>query len=197
MEEKNILIERILEIELGMFLSVPTSHRYSCQEDPEGFRVHRRAQFAAWSAPTLESYFRDLLRAREEERNLVAFKYARMDDLIPCENFSPLIAQIVEMALEGQKRFVADYPCLMRGGRPLNKAEDVPGVTSFETYLRAELETYSEATLELLCRDMLALRKSGTSLSAAIYGHLARQWGLETLDALEEALRKKLDHNPA
>ncbi len=197
MEENSILIERILEIELDMFLSVPTTHRYSCQEDPEGFRVHRRAQFAAWSAPTLGSYFRDLLRARAEKRNLVAVKYARMDDLLPCENFSPLIAKIVEMALEGQKRFVIDYPCLMRGGRPLNKAEDSPGVTSFETYLRAELETYSEETLELLHGDMLSLQKSGTSLSEATYGKLARQWGFESLDALEGALRKKLDHKPS
>jgi len=195
MDEKIILIERILEIELGMFLSVPTTHRYSCQEDPEGFRVHRRAQFAAWSAPTLESYLMDLLRAREEKRNLVAVKYARMDDLLPCENFSPLMATIAEMALEGQKRFVADYPCLMRGGRPLSKGDDAPGMTSFETYLRAELETYSEATLELLYGDMLALQKSGTSLSEATYGNLARQWGFESLEALEESLRKKLDHN--
>lgn len=193
MEEKNAIIEQILEIELAMFLGVPTAHRYSCQEDPESFRIHRKAQFAAWSAPTLESYLMDLLRAGEEKRNLVAVKYARMDDLLPRENFSPLIGTIVELALEGQKRFVADYPCLMRGGRPLGTEEDSPGLTSFETYLRGELETYSDKTLELLYGDMLELRNSGSSLSEATYRNLARQWGFESLDMLEETLRKKYD----
>lgn len=194
MDEKIILIERILEIELGMFLSVPTTHRYSCQEDPEGFRVHRRAQFAAWSAPTLESYLMDLLRARDTDCNLVALKYALMDDLVPRENFSPCINLIVDLALEGQRRFIADFPCLMRGGRPLSKEEDVPGLTSFETYLRGELETYSERTLELLYGDILALQESGSNLSEATYRNLAGQLGFESLESLEETLRKK--NNP-
>jgi len=191
MEEKNVIIEQILELELDMFLTVPTDHRYTCQEDPESFRVHRRAQFAAWSTPTLESYYMDLLRSKKEKRNLVAVKYARMDDLLPCENFSPLIATIVDLALEGQKRFVDDYPCLMRGGRPVCKEDNAPGLTSFETYLLGELETYSETTLELLYGDMLKLQKSGTNLSEVTYGNLARQWGFESLKVLEEALQKQ------
>jgi hypothetical protein len=39
---KNV-IEKIIELELEMFLTVPTDGRYSCQEDPEGFRLHLRA----------------------------------------------------------------------------------------------------------------------------------------------------------
>jgi hypothetical protein len=177
-----------------MFLSVPTTHRYSCQEDPESFRLHRRAQFAAWSAPTLESYLSDLLRAKKAERNLVAVKYARMEGILPCENFSPLIEAIVVLALAGQGRFIADYPCLMRGGRPLSKEGDAPGLTSFETYLRGELETYSEKTLELLYGDIVDLQRSGTNLSEATYRNLARQWGFDSLEALEETLQKK--YNP-
>ncbi|MHC1697441.1 MAG: DUF4125 family protein [Geobacteraceae bacterium] len=193
MEENNIIIEQILELELAMFLSVPTTHRYTCQEDPESFRLHRRAQFAAWSASTLESYQRDLLKARDKECNLVAVKYARMDNLVPCENFSPFIDAIVDLAVAGQKQFVVDYPCLMRGGRPLSKEENSPGMTSFETYLRGELETYSERTLQLLYGDMLALQKSGTNLSESTYRSLAGNLGFDSLESLEETLRKKFN----
>jgi len=191
MEGKNAIIEQILEIELDMFLTVPTSHRYRCQEDPDNFRLHRRAQFAAWSAPTLGSYHLDLVRAKKAGCNLVAVKYARMEGILPCNNFSPLIDYIVSLAIEGQQRFIADYPCLMRGGRPLSKEEDAPGLTSFETYLRGELETYSGTTLELLYKDMLELLVSGTNLSEATYCNLARQWGFESLKDLEETLRKR------
>jgi hypothetical protein len=193
METRRILTEQILELELAMFLTVPTTHPYGCQQDPENFKLHRRAQFAAWSIPTLESYLIDLQRAKADGRNLPAIKYARMDNLLPCENASPFIDAIVDLALSGQKQFVADYPCLMRGGRPLHKELDAPGLTSFETYLRGELETYSEETLELLYCDMVALHKSGLSLSEATYRNLARQWGFESLESLEETLRKKFN----
>lgn len=191
MEDRMLLTEQILELELDMFLSVPTSHRYRCQDDPAGFKLHRRAQFAAWSPATLESYLDDLQRAKGAGRNLLAVKYARMDNLIPCENFSLLIDSVVELAMQGQEQFMVDYPGLMRGGRPLRKAEDVHGLTSFETYLRGELESYSERTVKRLYRDMLDLQKAGSNLSEAIYRFLAEQWGFDSLQNLEITLREK------
>jgi hypothetical protein len=197
METRNLVTEQILELELPMFLSVPTTHRYSCQEDPDSFKLHRRAQFAAWSAPALESYLIDLQRAKAANRNLLAIKYARMDNLLPCENVSPLIDAIVDLALAGQKQFIASFPYLMRGGRPLSKQEDAPGLTSFETYLRGELETYSEKTLQLLHSDMIGLHQSGSSLSEATYRYLAGQWGFDRLETLEKTLKQKADSQPA
>ncbi|MDK2849253.1 MAG: hypothetical protein PWP34_2606 [Desulfuromonadales bacterium] len=191
METRKILVDQILELELAMFLSVPTTHRYRCQEDPESFKMHRRAQFAAWSPPTLESYLIDLQRAKTDGRNLLAIKYARMDNLVPCENHDPSIDDIVELALEGQERCIDSYPHLMQGGRPLGKKEDTPGLTSFETYLRGELETYSEETLELLLGDIRALEESGSSLSEATYRSLAEQLGFDSLEALEKTLEEK------
>ena len=197
METRNLITEQILELELAMFLSVPTTHRYRCQEDPESFKLHRKAQFAAWSVPALESYLIDLQQAKAADRNLLAIKYARMDNLLPCENVSPLIDAIVELALAGQKQFIANFPFLMRGGRPLSKQEDAPGLTSFETYLRGELETYSEKTLQLLHDDMTALQQSGSSLSEATYLYLAEQWGFESLEALEKTLKEKAETKTA
>lgn len=189
MDNRRRLTERILELELAMFLSVPTTHRYRCQEDSEGFKLHRRAQFAAWSSATLEGYLEDLQRAKAVGRNLLALKYARMDDLVPCRNFSPLIDPITDLAVQGQEQFIADFPGLMRGGRPLRMSEDSPGWTSFETYLRGELESYSEETLKWLYRDVQDLQNSGSNLSESIYRYLAGQWGFVSLENLETTLK--------
>lgn len=182
------LTKSILALEWEMFQTVPTNQRYHCQEDREGFNLHRLAQFAAWSVPTLDSYLQDLREAKAAGRNLLAIKYARMEDLLPCENFSPRIDTIVSLAMEGQEEFAARHPNLMRGGRPLNKSEDGSDQTSFATYLRGELETYSETTLGLLLGDMLGLQTSGTSLSEVIYSCLAEQVGFDSIDALEKSL---------
>lgn len=180
--------EQILELEHNMFQNVPTTHRYHCQEDAQSFQLHRRAQFAAWSLPTLESYLQDLKEAQDAERNLMAIKYARMDNLVPCENFSPRIDTIVTTVLAGQKQFIEKYPRLMQGGRPVDKDQDSSDMTSFETYLRSELETYSETTLGLLMADMMMLQNEGSNLSEVTYSYLAKQWGYDSIDDLEKSL---------
>ena len=73
----------------------------------------------------------------------------------------------------------------------MSRQEDAPGLTSFETYLRGELETYSEKTLQLLHSDMIALQQSGSSLSESTYRYLAGQWGFDSLEALEKTLQEK------
>jgi len=190
MQRRKQLISQIVELELTMFLSVPTSHIYRCQEDANNFRLHRRAQFAAWSVSTLESYLIDLQSAKNDGRNLMTAKYARMDNLLPCQNTCHLIDIIIDLALAGQKEFVVSYPNLMRRGRPLVTEDDSAGLTSFETYLRGELETYSEKTLEHLHDDILILNQSGSSLSEAIYKELALQWGFHSLEELETHLMR-------
>ncbi len=189
-ENAYALIESILALEWEMFQAVPTACRYSCQEDPENFRLHRRAQFAAWSVPTLESYLLDLRLARTAGRNLMAIKYARMDDRLPRENFSSRIRAIVDLVAQGQKQFIAKFPGLMKGGRPLDDSGGDSDRVSFTTYLKGELETYSETTLGLLLADIQGLQKMKSSLSEVIYSYLAKQWGYDSLDDLEKGLQK-------
>jgi hypothetical protein len=191
MDSRKEIIEQILAIELEMFLTVPTTQKYSCQEHPEGFRLHRRAQFGAWSQATLESYLNDLQQAGENNQNLLTVKYARMENRLPRSNFSPLVKTIGDMIMEGQKRFIDSHPWLLQRGRPLNEQDSQPGLTSFETYLRGELETYSEKTLELLYQDILALQNDGSSFSERVYRCLAEEMGFESLEKLENRLRTK------
>jgi hypothetical protein len=66
----------------------------------------------------------------------------------------------------------------MRGARDL---ED------FSNYLGAELETYSDETLELLAADMEACDREGGNMSLEVYRFLAGQSGYASLDQMEES----------
>jgi hypothetical protein len=45
-EEKENKIENILDLELEMFLTVPSDWESACLHNPEGFKFHRRLQFS-------------------------------------------------------------------------------------------------------------------------------------------------------
>ncbi|UCE35794.1 MAG: DUF4125 family protein, partial [Deltaproteobacteria bacterium] len=177
MAAREKLIAKIVELELEMFLTVPADGIYSCQQDPDDFRLHRRAQFSMWSEDTLQSYLEDLCRAKEDGTNLMTIKYALMEDLIPPENRNSRIDEIVTIQCGWQREMVETYPYLMAGARPLSRSDDVNYDTSFEVYLRGELETYSEKTLALLHRDILELKNTGVNGSEKIYEHLVKELG--------------------
>ena len=193
MAAREKLIAKTVELELEMFLAVPADGTYSCQQEPDGFGLHRRAQFSIWSEDTLKSYLDDLYRAKEDGTNLMTIKYARMEDLIPPENRNPRIDEIVTIQCGWQREMIDTYPYLMAGARPLSRSDDANYDTSFEIYLRGELETYSEGTLTLLHRDILKLKKTGVNGSEIIYEHLARELGYDSVEAAHRAQKQRLE----
>ena len=76
----------------------------------------------------------------------------------------------------------------MSGARALSGGQ--PGIDwpSFENYLRCELESYSERTLESLSNDVNALKEKGKNMSDEIYTYLVKKKGYQSL---EEAETKK------
>lgn len=187
-EENQDLVEEILEKELRMFLAVRTVGRAACQEQPEEFRRFRTAQFSVWPADALESYRNDLVAAEHNDTNLMTLKYARMGNQIPCLNEDPIIDRIVEIQYGWQKELFEKYPRVMRRGRPLDSRDNTLGGTSFETYLRGELETYSQETLRCLLRDMEAARQNGVNRNEKVYEALIASYGISSLAAAEAAL---------
>ena len=186
-EEKKSLVDRILEIELRMFLSVSSREKASCQDHPEEFRRNRRAQFSAWSEATLSSYYNDLLLAEKDGKNLMTLKYGRMDDLVPCINDDPLIERIVDVQLMWQKEMFEKYPNVMGGARTLESSGDTPVHTSFATYLRGELETYSHETLRLLYEDVKRCQKNNENMNQTLYTYLVQTYGYRSLEEAETA----------
>jgi hypothetical protein len=181
------LIHRIIELELEMFLAVPTQEKSDCQNYPESFRLHRRAQFNGWSESTLESYLKDLEKAKAEGINLMTLKYARMNQGSPTEQHNPLIQKIVSMQCQWQQEMIEKYPNLMAGARPISSKEDMGGSTSFETYLRGELETYSDYTLSLLYKDITNKVEKGINMSEEVYSYLAKELGYGSAEEADRA----------
>ena len=158
-----------------MFQTVPSVGAAPCREHPDAFRLHRKAQFSIFSRETLQSYHNDITRARRDNINLMTLKYARMDNLVPPVNTSPLIDAIADIMVAWQLAWGAKHPNLMTRARPVTSETATHFQISFETYLRGELETYSEQTLAFLFRDLQQLQAEGKNGSEEIYRFLARE----------------------
>lgn len=193
MIEKERVIEEIMKIELAMFLTVNSQKTSSCQEYPESFSLHRRAQFAPWSLETLESYLEDLLEAQGAGNNLMRLKYARMQGLVPSRNPDPIIDEIARLQINWQNEMFRKYPTLMGNARPLTDEVEPAQMTSFETYTRAELGTYSSRTLQLLLADLLLKLEKGVNMSEEVYEFLARESGYSSLAEAEQRFPKRLE----
>jgi len=187
MAGKDKIIAAIVALELEMFLTVPADGSYSCQQDPAGFRLHRKAQFSFWSGDTLQSYLDDLEQAKADNINLMTIKYGRMQNIIPRGNFNPLIEKIAEVQSKWQAEMIQKYPHLMAGARDLSPSQDSADQTSFETYLKGELETFADMTLALLYRDILGLVSTGVNGSEKVYDYLVKEMGYDSIAAADKA----------
>jgi gluconate kinase len=174
-KDREQILKEIIDIELRMFLTVQTSDPSACQEEPETFRLMRRAGYHVLSTETLESYLKDLQEALEEDRNLITLKYARIDKLIPTLNDNPVIGKIVEAEEHWLKALEKKYPSTFR-----NRADFAALV-----YLRSELETYSDRTLELYFKDVSKALEEERNLTAERYTFLFQQIGFKSIDDME------------
>ncbi|NLK72367.1 MAG: DUF4125 family protein [Clostridiales bacterium] len=207
-ESKKAIIADILEIEWHMFESVPNVNgKAACQEDKNTFRIMRSSQLMEWPYDVLQSYQADLSEAEKAGRNLMTEKYARMmastspkeyemikDKLMPLdENKIILINKIAKTILEWRKTIAIKYPYVSDRGRPLYAAEDTPYITSFETYLKGELSTYSIRTLELYYDHLLNQKSKNINASEIILENMVKQYGYASLDEANEAIKKSIE----
>lgn len=176
--------------------------RASCQDDPDTFFIMRRSQFVFWPEELVDSYAGDLARAKAAGRNLLAEKYAWMmestapEEFVRIRHLLPEISEwkeiqihsIVAMQLTWMEEYRRRYPVLASGNRATYSCEDTPYQTSFETYLRGELHTYSDDTLELYLRFMNGLREQGENLSLKTMEVMVQSYGYRDLEDAESRL---------
>ena len=167
------LMSEIIKLEWDMFSHVSNvGGPASCQMRPDTFKIMRKSQAATWSDELLASYLEDLKAATREGRNIMTEKYARM-----MESTFPEV---------GWKAELFDrYPRLSGKGRPLRTSEDSTGETSFETYLRGELKTYSARTITLLHELTLRQQQDGVNGAALNLLNQVQQYGYATLEQAE------------
>ncbi|MBW3092709.1 DUF4125 family protein [Bifidobacterium sp. 82T10] len=201
--EYTALIERIVRREWDQFQRTNNEGgRAACQGNWPVFNQMRTSQFLTWPVPLLESYLDDLAEADRIGRNLVTEKYGRMmASTAPAEyaeNIEPYIPRLSGERIARQERIIATqvawaadfrarYPKLGRAMRVLTTAEDTPAATSFETYLRGELGTYSDRTLGLYERMVADKTTAGRNLTEETILATVRLGGFADLDEAEAA----------
>lgn len=178
--------------------------RAACQDDWRTFKQMRVSQFLTWPMPLMDSYAADLKAADAAGRNLLMEKYARMMSSAEPERYAreiePFLPVLAASRVEAQERIIAvqvewarefheRFPRLGAGMRRLRSSQDTVDDTSFETYLRGELGTYSDATLALYGELVDATAAAGGNLTAKTVGFTVAFAGFETLDAAEAAQR--------
>ena len=95
------------------------------------------------------------------------------------------IEEIVAINVGWKAELFDRYPRLSGKGRPLRTSEDSAMETSFETYLRGELKTYSARTITLLHELTLRQQQDGVNGAALNLLNQVQQYGYATLEQAE------------
>ena len=200
---KAALVNELVSLEWAAFDKVENEGgRAECQDDWNTFSIMRKSQYLAWTEEMLKSYIHDFHKANERGWNLITEKYGRMmastaplryeqikDSLLPLpEMKKEIIEEIVKIQVGWMEEFAESYPKAAGNARSIHTSEDTPFNTSYETYLRGELSTYSDATLDLYGRFIARLYKEGENLARIIMTNTAHLYGYESLEVLEEKL---------
>lgn len=195
------LAEEITKLEWDQFqLTENEGGRANCQGNWPTFRIMRMSQFLSWPLDLQESYKQDLERADSDGRNLITEKYARMMESTAPEIFERTIKPYIKPILEPRKsaqeqiiltqvKWASDfrnrYPNLGLAMRVLKTSEDTAENTSFETYLRGELSTYSDDTFAKYQRFVNNLRAENLNLTQMIITNTVRMYGYDSLESAE------------
>ena len=199
----NVIAELILK-EWQQFQKVQNEGgRATCQDRMREFVINRLAQFLTWNDAMRESYLQDLTDAERYGWNLLTEKYARMmrytapEQYVALCNRLPVVAEvkerlvdrIVAIQVRWQREYAAAYPKLARGSRPTERSGDSAYDTSFETYLRCELYTYSEQTLRHYLAHTEDLQRQGVNMTILNLEFVAKLYGASSLQELEARQR--------
>lgn len=199
MESKEELVDAIVKLEWKAFDKVQNvGGRAGCQDDWETFEIMRKSQYLTWNMDMLVQYCLDFEAADSAGRNLISEKYARMMESTVPEEYKaiekelPVIPEekkaimetIISIQVQWMEEFAAEYPGLAKNARIIHTSEDKPWDTSYETYLRGEIGTYSDVMLTLYGRFIVEISKKEQNLAKMIMINTVKMYGY---DSLEEA----------
>lgn len=204
-KEKEALVEEIAKLEFEAFDKVKNEGgRASCQNDWATFSIMRKSQYLTWDKSMLIQYLYDFHREYHMGHNLIEEKYGRMMESTAPEKYEEIksyfpeltqekkeiIEQIVRFQVEWMERFSEEYPLLAGNARNIHTYEDNTEDTSYETYLRGELGTYSDKMLELYGRYVVGYARSGKNLTRDIMELSVKMYGYADVEDAERKLEK-------
>lgn len=200
---KEELVDKVVKLEWEAFDKVDNlGGRAGCQNDFHTFSIMRKSQYLTWTEELLESYYADFIHANENNWNLITEKYGRMMAHTAPEEYEAIkerfpvcsekkiaiVNQIAEIQVGWMEEFAKEYPNMAMNARSIREEEDSLYNTSYETYLKGELMTYSDYTLSLYGKWIVELSKSGENLAKKTMTNTALLYGYTSLEAAESAL---------
>ncbi len=205
MKAKEELVEDIAKLEFEAFDKVKNEGgRASCQNDWGTFSIMRKSQYLTWDRCMLLQYLYDFHREYHRGHNLIEEKYGRMMESTAPEKYAEIkshfpelspekkaiIEQIVGLQVGWMEAFSQEYPELAGNARSIHTAEDDADNTSYETYLRGELGTYSDKMLELYGRYVVGYARAGRNLAYDIMELNVKMYGYESVEDAESRLKR-------
>lgn len=200
---KDEYVEKIVALEWKQFDKVKNEGgRADCQDNWNTFSIMRKSQYLAWNEDLLASYLQDLTDGEARGWNLITEKYARMMKSTAPEKYAELESQlpersderiaiqeeIIKIQVNWMEEFATRYPKMAGNARSIHTSEDTPFDTSYETYLRGELGTYSDDTLLLYGRFVVSLKQEGKNLAYIIMNNTAVLYGYGSVEEAEGKL---------
>ena len=200
---KEEMINKIIKEEYIMFDNTNNiDGRASCQNDYETFYIMRKSQYETWNVDLLESYYYDLMNAKNRGWNLITEKYARMmesndyegylkiKDALPQldEDRIAIQEEIIKIQVGWMQEFSLKYPFLSSNARNIHSYYDDLNDTSYETYLRGEISTYSISTLLLYGRMIVDMYRCNRNIASEIIENTVKMYGYDSLDKAESQI---------
>lgn len=200
---KEELVEEIARMEFEAFDEVKNEGgRAECQDDWTTFHIMRASQYNTWTYEMLVQYAVDFSLSMEKGWNPIMEKYGRMEEstspeewnkikdsfpVIPPEK-KQIMEEIIRIQVEWMEAFSKEYPGLASHARRIHTSEDMPWDTSYETYLRGEMGTYSDKMLKLYGQFIVGIVKEEDNLAYRIMNETIRMYGYSSF---EEAMKKQ------
>ncbi|MFI3201863.1 MAG: DUF4125 family protein [Eubacteriales bacterium] len=204
-ERKKELVDTIVLLEWEAFDKVENiGNRAECQDNWGTFSIMRKSQFMAWNEEVLTSYIEDFKAANQVGWNLITEKYAHMmrstdpnayEEIVQrlpkkTERQVLIIEEIVGIQVNWMEEFSKIYSNSANNARSIYTREDSMYNTSYETYLRGELLTYSEQTLAIYGTMIVDLVQSNQNLAKLILTNTALLYGYKSLEDMEDRIER-------
>ncbi len=195
------LAEQVTKLEFEAFDKVKNyGGRADCQDDWFTFSIMRKSQYYTWDKTMLLQYYYDFSRELSKGHNLIEEKYGRMMESTAPQEYAKIsagfpaisdkkrqiIENVVSMQVAWMEEFASKFPHLAGNARSIHTYEDHLYNTSYETYLRGEISTYSDKMLELYGRYIVAYAKNSGNPARDIMEQSVLMYGYESLEEAEK-----------
>ncbi len=200
-KSKNQIIDEIVKLEFEAFDKVQNKEgRAFCQDDWPTFSIMRRSQYLTWDEKMLNTLLNLWKENKAKGWNMITEKYARMMEStspaeykeletnlpVRSEKTKAIVDQIVEIQVGWMEDFAKEYPKLASGARDITSASDTLDNTSYETYLRGELLTYSDELIKMYGEFIIKLFREGKNLAKMTIENTAKLEGFNSLAEAED-----------